>query len=148
VAFSGFEAQANRLGLFLRDTCLGAISGCTPSTTRVSVDSTGAPFVSDSRNPSISADRRFVVFELGGLDMFDGTGRSQIVFRDTCVGAAGCAPVSFLASQAADGTAPNGNSFTPFVITNGSAAFTSGASNLVAGDTNGKLDVFLVRTKP
>lgn len=148
VAFSGFETQANRLGVFMRDTCLGAPSGCTPSTIRVSVDSTGAPFVSESQNPSISADGRFVAFELGGVDPFDATEHSQIVVRDTCLGATGCTPVTILASQAVDGTFPNGNSFSPFVSTGGSAVFTSGASNLVAGDTNGALDIFLARTEP
>jgi trimeric autotransporter adhesin len=148
VAFSGFETQGNRVGVFIRDTCLGALGGCTPSTTRVSVDSTGAPFVSDGQNPSISADGRFVAFELGGFDLFDATKHSQIVVRDTCLGATGCTPVTILASQAVDGTLPNGNSFSPFVSTGGSTVFTSGASNLVAGDTNGALDIFLARTEP
>jgi trimeric autotransporter adhesin len=148
VAFSGLEAQANRVGLFIRDTCLGVLSGCTPSTTRVSVDNTGAPFVSDSQNPSISADGRFVAFELRAFDRFDATQHSQIVIRDTCLGATGCTPVTILASHAADVTLPNGNSFSPFVSTGGSAVFTSGASNLVAGDTNGALDIFVARTGP
>lgn len=147
VAFSGFEAQANRAGLFLRDTCLSALSSCTPSTTRVSVDNMGTPFVSDSQNPSISADGRFVAFELGRFDAFDATEHWQIVLRDTCVGAVGCNPLAILASQAADGTPPNGNSFSPFVSTDGSSVFTSGASNLVAGDTNGALDIFLARMR-
>ena len=47
-------------------------------------------------------------------------------------------------SVATDGTAGNNNSFTPAMSATGRfVAFTSFATNLVAGDTNGERDVFL-----
>src|SRR5690606_30726839 len=47
-------------------------------------------------------------------------------------------------SMAADGTDANGNSEDPAISADGRfVVFTSGASNLVSGDTNGFYDVFL-----
>ena len=103
--------------------------------------------MSDSQNPSVSTDGRFVTFELGGFDPFDSAWHLQIVVHDTCAGAAGCTPVTLLVSQPADGTPPNSRSFGAFISMGGSfVIFTSAASNLVAGDTNGALDIFLART--
>jgi Tol biopolymer transport system component len=48
--------------IFVRDTCAGVSSGCTPSTVRVSVALDGSPGNAGSGRPVISADGRFVVF--------------------------------------------------------------------------------------
>jgi WD40-like Beta Propeller Repeat len=48
--------------IFVRDTCAGFSSGCTPSTVRVSVALDGAQGNGDSVRPVISADGRFVIF--------------------------------------------------------------------------------------
>ena len=48
--------------VFVHDTCIGAPSGCTPSTVRVSVALDGTQGNADSGRPVISADGRFVVF--------------------------------------------------------------------------------------
>ena len=48
--------------IFVRDTCHGVATGCTPSTTRVSVASDGTEADGASSEPSISANGRFVAF--------------------------------------------------------------------------------------
>jgi len=48
--------------IFVRDTCAGVSSGCTPSTVRVSVALDGTQGNGGSGRPVISADGRFVVF--------------------------------------------------------------------------------------
>jgi len=50
------------LDVFVRDTCIRAVSGCAPSTVRVSVALDGTQGNKDSFKPVISADGRFVVF--------------------------------------------------------------------------------------
>ncbi|HUJ32109.1 MAG TPA: hypothetical protein VLY23_12565 [Candidatus Acidoferrum sp.] len=48
--------------IFVRDTCAGVSTGCTPSTARVSIALDGTQGNGDSFGPAISADGRFVVF--------------------------------------------------------------------------------------
>src|SRR6266850_1124170 len=48
--------------VFVRDTCIGAVSGCSPSTVRVSVALDGTQGSKDSFKPVISADGRFLIF--------------------------------------------------------------------------------------
>ena len=50
------------LDIFVRDTCIGVLSGCAPSTARISVALDGTQGNKDSFRPVISADGRFVVF--------------------------------------------------------------------------------------
>ena len=48
---------------YVRDTCIGAPSGCTPRTTLVAVDDADATLAGTSSTPSISDNGRHVVFE-------------------------------------------------------------------------------------
>src|SRR6266849_9464858 len=50
------------LDVFVRDTCIGVLSGCAPSTVRASVALDGTQGNKDSFRPVISAGGRFVVF--------------------------------------------------------------------------------------
>ena len=71
-------------------------------------------------------------------------GIAKIFLRDTCLGAAGCAPQIFPVSVGWNGADPNGPSSTPSVSADGRfVVFASAADNLVKGDTNGWSDVFL-----
>ncbi len=83
--------------VFLRDTCLGAPAGCTPSTERVSVASDGTQANGDSGGPTafddpdriaISANGRFVAFSSQASNLVaDDTNELDDVFlRDTCIG--------------------------------------------------------------
>jgi Tol biopolymer transport system component len=137
----------NASDIFVRDTCVGAPSGCTPSTTRVSVATDGTQGNGDSSQPSISADGRFVAFASGAGNLIPGgTAVGPLVFlRDTCAGAAsGCTPSTTLVSVATDGTQANSSSEQPAISADGRyVAFGSAATNLVANDTNQGFDVFV-----
>src|SRR5437773_2382106 len=49
--------------IYLRDTCIGAATGCTPTTTRISVGNDGSLPNGNSRSPAISASGRYVAFD-------------------------------------------------------------------------------------
>ena len=81
--FVAFAAESDTgLPVSLRDTCLGAPSGCRPSTTLVSADNsgnatngTGVPF-------AVSNGGRYVLFFDNGTNM--PSGGTQLYIRDTC----------------------------------------------------------------
>jgi len=133
-----------RTDIFVRDTCAGA-AGCTPSTIRVSVANAGAQGGGNSLRPAISADGRFVAFDSTSSTLVvPGTSGTQIFVRDTCVGAAGCIPSTILVSADSAGAQGNSLSTDPAISADGRfVAFESIASNLVPGDTNGVIDVFV-----
>jgi len=155
--FVAFDSRASNLAagdtngsrdVFVRDTCVGAPAGCTPSTTRVSVASDGSEGNGISDTPSISADGRFVAFaaDASNLVAGDTNGVGDVFVRDTCLGvSAGCTPSTTRVSVASDGTQGNAGSGFPLAVSaNGRfIAFSSAASNLVAGDTNGATDMFV-----
>ena len=105
-------------------------------TERVSVASDGSQANGHSYFPSISADGRWVAFqsEASNLVANDRNGRSDIFVRDRVAGT----------TERACGVEGNGTSSHPSISADGSlVAFASGASNLVPGDTNGRLDIFV-----
>ncbi len=117
------------------------------TTALVSADSNGAIGNGQSLLPSISSSGRFVAFysEATNLVAGDVNGLGDIFLRDRLVGATSLASVS---TSGAQGNANAGNgtadAATSPVSTDGSTlAFVSAASNLVPGDTNGAVDVFL-----
>ncbi len=133
--------------IFVHDTCIGA-TGCTPSTIRVSVNSTGAEAigVTGSGSPSISADGRFVAFESDAINLVAGDTNAvfDVFVRDTCAGAAGCTPSTVRVSVDTAGGEANSDSGAPSISPDGRfVAFESDATNLVAGDTNGLRDIFV-----
>lgn len=84
--------------VFVRDLCVGASAShdCVPSTTMVSVDSSGNP--AHALSPSISGDGRFIAFVSWDRDPSAGNlaGTPQIFVRDTCAGsAASCMPRTY-----------------------------------------------------
>src|SRR2546426_690582 len=155
--FVAFDSRASNLAagdtngsrdVFVRDTCVGAPAGCTPSTTRVSVASDGSEGNNISDTPTISADSRFVAFaaDASNLVAGDTNGAGDVFVRDTCVGVpAGCTPSTTRVSVATDGSEADACSgLPPAVSADGRfIAFSSAASNLVAGDTNGATDMFV-----
>jgi Tol biopolymer transport system component len=110
-------------------------------TRRVSVDSAGAQVNGgQSWIPSISADGRFVGFEseTSGLVVGDTNGRPDCFVRDLQTG------TTERVSVATGGAQGNGDSVGCLVSADGRfVAFSSLASNLVAGDTNGWADAFV-----
>lgn len=132
--------------VFVRDTCRGAPAGCTPSTSRISLASDGSQGNSDSSTPASGASGRFIAFSSLSTNLASGdtNAAADLFLRDTCNGASGCTPSTILVSVASGGGAASGASYYPAVSADGRfVAFASSAVNLVAGDTNGKDDVFV-----
>jgi Tol biopolymer transport system component len=110
------------------------------STVRVSVDSAGVEVDDPSYFPSISADGRYVTFESISPDLVAGdtNGKVDIFVHDRQTGATTRVSVDL------DGVEGNGDSNNPSMSADGSSVtFESFATNLVAGDTNGKVDIFV-----
>ena len=133
--------------VFVRDTCVDAVSGCTPSTTAVSVAIAGGLGNGSSTNPSISASGRFIAFQSTATNLVpdDTNGSTDIFVRDTCVGAPpGCTPSTTRVSVASNGTQSDKDSSEPSISGDGGfIAFASLADNLVPNDTNNGWDVFV-----
>ncbi len=113
----------------------------TGTTTRVSVDSAGheaTGLYPASGDPAISADGRFVAFDSNATNLVAGDTNSayDIFVHDRQTGTTTRVSVDSAGNQA--------NGYDPSLSADGRfVAFTSGASNLVAGDTNGASDVFV-----
>jgi len=105
--FVAFSSAANNLvpntpagrQVFVRDTCSGAATSCTPQTALVSADESGALSGNDNLLPSVSASGRFVAFLSVTPSKYPSkpgqpnSGFRQIFVRDTCFGATtSCTP--------------------------------------------------------
>lgn len=134
--------------VFVRDTCLGRTGlepGCTPTTVRVSVRNDGSQSNAPAGEPAIGDDGGHVVFVSADPDIVagDGNGVADVFLRDSCpASTSGCTPGTRRVSVAPGNTDANGASGSPS-FTGRYVAFTSAATNLVAGDTNGLIDVFM-----
>lgn len=114
---------------YWRDTLTG-------TTQIVNTDSDGVPaYLSSSSAVSISADGRWVGFQ---SDAFDPYHTLDVFVRDSRDGK------TYIASIGPGAQFGNGPSYGGHVSPDGThVAFTSEASNLVANDTNGKVDAFI-----
>ena len=126
VAFASASANLSSnapagMQIYLRDTCAGAGSGCVAKTELISADVNGWLVGAESGLPSISGTGRFVAFlaetpshaaNQGSGQIATGganSGFRQIFIRDTCVGAAKCAPqVTRVSLQPGDSAAGSG----------------------------------------
>jgi TolB protein len=136
-------ANSSARQVFLRDTCLGT-SNCTPKTTSISLPSGGVGAGSSNsasavlavaeEAPTVSQDGRYVGFASTQY------GNSQILLRDTCLGAAnGCVASTRIVSAAADGTLGTGDSHNAVMTPDGRyVAFSSAAANLVENAPAGR----------
>jgi cold shock CspA family protein len=112
----------------------------TGTTERVSVDSSGAQANYPSGEPAISADGTLAVFSTAASNLAPGDTNNQydVFVHDRLSGTTERVSVDSAGGQA------NNGSLSPSVSANGRVvAFESDASNLVAGDTNGRTDVFV-----
>jgi len=138
VAPSADPAAAGGTGMdkvYLRDTCQGVASGCTPATILISVGFDGTEANGASRSPSISTNGRFVAFasDANNLVRGDANGLTDIFLRDTCIAApAGCLPSTTRVSTGAGGVDANGASASPSISSDGRFVdFYSMATDLV-----------------
>ncbi|MFN0243367.1 MAG: TolB family protein [Planctomycetota bacterium] len=111
----------------------------TSQTTRVSVSSAGGEADRESRQPAISADGRFVAFRSAAANLVPpGTSSLDIYVHDRQT-----AQTTRISVDAGGGLA-NGGSVSPAISADGRhVSFASVATDLVPGDTNGEMDVFV-----
>jgi Tol biopolymer transport system component len=123
----------NRRDIFVHDRQTG-------TTERVSVDNTGAGGNAHSREPSISADGRFVTFhsDASNLVVGDTNSSSDIFVYDRRTGRTERASVNFADNEGlSDSESPSISADGRFV------AFLSDSGNLVLDDTNDRPDIFV-----
>jgi WD40-like Beta Propeller Repeat len=109
IASSSSTATTGRQ-IYLRDTCTGAQSQCSPSTQLVSTDTTGQLVGTEGILPSVSASGRFIAFlavtpshatsqsgataaaksAATSTSSTANSGFRQVFVRDTCIGATSC----------------------------------------------------------
>jgi len=109
-------------------------------TERVSVSSAGVQGNRDSGRPSISADGHFVAFASSASNLAPGDSglASDIFVRDRWTNS------TELVSVSSAGIVGNAASLLPVISSYGRyVAFSSVATNLVTGDTNGRADIFV-----
>jgi Tol biopolymer transport system component len=113
---------------------------CAQSTSRLSVDSSGAQADSSSSLPVLSADGRFVAFQSFATNLVPGdtNGKTDVFLCDRQSGAVE------RVSLENSGLQGNGESYSPALSADGRfVAFSSASTNLVVGDTNHIRDVFV-----
>ena len=131
--------------VFLRDTCIGAPTGCTPATTLISLDANGNQ--ANGANPGMSPDGRYLTYASSTANVAENNPASivNIFLRDTCNGSpAGCTPQTVLNSQSSAGVIGNERSDPSVVNTGGRfVAFQSWSTNLFPNDTDTWSEIFL-----
>jgi Tol biopolymer transport system component len=139
VAFTSFASNLARndtngaSDVFLRDRQAGY-------TERVSVASDGSEARGYSWQPSVSADGRYVAFYSTAANLAPGdrAATADVFVRDRQT------RQTRRASETGDGAPADGDSVQPVLSASGRyVAFVSAARNLVAGDTNDVIDVFV-----
>ncbi len=119
-----------------RDLGVGSAFGATEIISRAA---DGAPANGMSLYPSLSADGRYVAFQsfASNLVVGDTNDAADIFVHDRQTGRT---------ERVCSSVQPNRFSYSPALSADGhSIAFASAATNLVAGDTNGFIDIFVCR---
>ena len=119
--------------IFVRDRVAG-------TTVRASLSTADVEGDKSSSEPSLSSDGAFVAFESLATNLVGGdtNGYKDVFVRDLVAGSTERVSVGALGAQA------SGTSGGPSISGDGDlVAFESSASNLVAGDTNGRQDIFV-----
>jgi len=107
--------------ILLRDTCVGAASGCTASTEPVSVANDGTVGNAESHNAVMTSDGRYVAFSSAATNLVPGAspGR-QVYLRDTCLGAtSSCKPTTSLVSTDPEGKLTGTEAILPSISATG-----------------------------
>ncbi|MBD2092438.1 PD40 domain-containing protein [Microcoleus sp. FACHB-1515] len=139
-----FESEASnlavgdtnsRVDIFVHDRQTG-------ETTGVSTSAAGNFGNANSFDPVISADGRYITFASDASNLVEGdTNNRTDIFRYD-------RQTEVLTRLSDNGTQGNGDSYAPMIAPDGqSVVFYSTASNLVGGDTNGRIDMFVFATQ-
>jgi hypothetical protein len=119
VAYTSQENDVTQI--LLRDTCVGAPSGCAPTTQTVSVAKDGTAGNDASHSPVISADGRYVAFSSAATNLVTGApeGR-QVYLRDMCTAATtACKPATSLISSDPAGALTGTEAILPSISSSG-----------------------------
>jgi IPT/TIG domain len=140
------DTNGNR-DVYLRDTCLGVTSGCTPQNHLVSgKPDGGTAAANEAKLHALSPDGRYVAFITDATEITDDDLNSSIdVFlRDTCVGAAaGCVPQTLLVSRTSTGAQVNNGGFYGLSVSSqGRYVAFSTSQAMVPEDTDGAADIY------
>lgn len=122
-----------QLNIFVKDITTGAV-------TLVSSAADGTPGNASSSDARVSLDGTKVLFESTATNLVanDTNGRRDLFVKDLATGTV------TMVTSASDGTPANGDYYQSTFSADGTkVVFTSGASNLVPGDTNGEPDIFV-----
>jgi Tol biopolymer transport system component len=117
----------------------GGASAASDATWRVSVDALGTEANGPSYGAAISEDGRYVAYSSNASNLVPGdtNGAADVFWRDLLTG------ITKRVSVSSAGVEGNNFSSNPSITPDGRyVAFVSGASNLVANDTNGVWDIF------
>jgi hypothetical protein len=141
--FVAFESAASNFvagdtngnfDIFVKDRQTGAIS-------RVSTSPSGGQANSNSFTPSISADGRFVAFQSFATNLLP---NSSNCIANGCIFVKDRTTGALVRADVATSGQPNGATGSPDISGNGRfVAFQSAATNLVAGDAGGHIDIFV-----
>ena len=154
--YIAFQSDATNLGagvagswaqIYERDTCIGAPSGCVPSTIPITITYDGSAPSQNSRTSSISGDGRYVTFDSSAGNILANSaicsafsGDACVYVRDTCIGASSnCQPSTRLVSSTvsdnpADGGSPS-ISFDGRFVGYNSTGTSPGINNIYLNDT-------------
>ncbi|MGB8541355.1 MAG: hypothetical protein WCD49_06925 [Candidatus Acidiferrales bacterium] len=137
--------------IYLRDTCIAIVTACMPSTTLISLTTSGVPGNGTSEYPSINSTGQYVAFASFSSNIASTTNGVENIFaRNTCETiTTECTTSTVLVTQGAgSGATPaNGNSLVPSISQDGTTvSLLSFADNLVPRDNNGLEDIFLGST--
>ncbi|HEY9348834.1 MAG TPA: hypothetical protein VIQ53_26120, partial [Inquilinus sp.] len=119
--------------IFLRDTLTG-------TTTRISVDTTGGNANALSSSPTISDDGRTIIYHSQASDLVNGdtNGATDVFLWDVQTGT-----TTLVSIPAGGGQGDNGSGNTDVSGGGRYVVFNSSATNMVDGDTNGQVDIFI-----
>ena len=149
VAFGSIDTSIDHNAhIFIRDTCLGAAAGCTPTTLLGSRANDGSVPNYFDYSPRISKDGRYLAFGSRATNLVPGSANDygDIYLRDTCLGASpSCTPSTVRIDAAPDGSPSNNYGANIFDMSADGryVAFLSNASNLVPNDNNNINDIFV-----
>lgn len=131
--------------VFLRDTCFGITSGCTPTTFLVSTLDGTTPADGTSAEPAVANLGLFVSFSSNATNLPNNPLVIQQIFvRSTCVNVTTCTPSTSLISSLDGTTAGNNISLQSMLSQDGRFfTFSSTATNLITTPTGGIQEIFL-----
>jgi Tol biopolymer transport system component len=159
--FVAFLSTSSNLGatggtlvrqIFLRDTCRGTTNSCRPSTMHISAAADDSAGDAEGSAPAISAEGRYVAFVSAASHLVpdDANQCVDAFVHDTCLGLAStaCIKATWRLSRGRLGDEADADTLALALTPDGRVlAFTSTASNLVPGDSNGAEDVFVISAR-